>query len=65
LSEPVQRKSGPVRAERMTRHIDTQLLRVYCLATASGLLRYRRPLPIYASLATLLACGLASRRRSR
>ncbi len=29
------------------------------------LLRYRRPLPIYASLATLLASGLTSRRRSR
>jgi hypothetical protein len=65
LSGPVRRKVGSVRAERLTRRIDTQLLRVYCLATASGLLRYRRPLPIYASLATLLAGGLASRRRSR
>jgi hypothetical protein len=65
LSGPAQRRIGSVRAERLTRHIDTQLLRVYCLATASGLLRYRRPLPIYASLATLLASGLASRKRSR
>jgi hypothetical protein len=64
LSRPVQRKIGSVRAERLTRRIDTQLLRVYCLATASGLLRYRRPLSIYASLATLLASGLASRKRS-
>lgn len=65
LSGPVQRRIGSVRAERLTRRIDTQLLRVYCLATASGLLRYRRPLPVYASLATLLASGLASRKRSR
>ena len=65
LSRPVQQRIGTVRAERLTRRIDTQLLRVYCLATASGLLRYRRPLPIYASLATLLASGLASRKRSR
>lgn len=65
LSGSAQRRIGSLRAERLTRHIDTQLLRVYCLATASGLLRYRRPLPIYASLATLLASGLASRKRSR
>jgi hypothetical protein len=65
LSGPVQRRIGSARAERLTRRIDTQLLRVYCLAIASGLLRYRRPLPIYASLATLLASGLASRKRSR
>jgi hypothetical protein len=65
LSGPVQSGIGSVRAEQLTRRIDTQLLRVYCLAIASGLLRYRRPLPIYASLATLLASGLASRRRSR
>jgi len=65
LSRPVQRRIGSVRAERLTRQIDTQLLRVYCLAIASGLLRYRRPLPFYASLATLLASGLASRKRSR
>jgi hypothetical protein len=38
---------------------------VYCLAMISGLLRYRRPLPIYASLATLLASGLASPERTR
>lgn len=65
LSGPVQRMIGSARAARLTRRIDTQLLRVYCLAVASGLLRYRRPLPIYASLATLLASGLASRKRSR
>ena len=65
LSRPVQRRIGSVKAERLTRHIDTQLLRVYCLAIASGLLRYRRPLPIYAGMATLLASGLASRKRSR
>jgi hypothetical protein len=65
LSRPVRRRIGSVRAERLTRRIDTQLLRVYCLAITSGLLRYRRPLPTYASLATLLASGLASRKRSR
>jgi hypothetical protein len=65
LSEPALGMIGPVRAERLTRSIDTQLLRVYCVAVVSGLLRYRRPLPIYASLATLLASGLASRKRSR
>ncbi|HET6448071.1 MAG TPA: hypothetical protein VFG31_03095 [Conexibacter sp.] len=64
-SKAVQRKTGSTRAARLTRRIDTQLLRVYCLAIASGLLRYRRPLPVYASLATLLAAGLASRTRSR
>jgi hypothetical protein len=64
-SRPVQRRIGSVSAERSTRRIDTQLLRVYCLAIASGLLRYRRPWRIYASLATLLASGLASRKRSR
>jgi hypothetical protein len=65
LSRPVQRRVGSVRAERLTRRIDTQLLRVYCLALTAGPLRYRRPLPFYASLATLLASGLASRKRSR
>jgi hypothetical protein len=65
LSRPVQKRIGSVRADRLTRQIDTQLLRVYCLAIASGVLRYRRPLPIYASLATLLASALASRKRSR
>jgi hypothetical protein len=65
LSGPAQSRIGSMRAERLTRRIDTQLLRVYCLATAAGLLRYRRPLPIYASLATLLASGLTSRKRSR
>lgn len=65
LSRPVQRRIGSIRAERLTRNIDTQLLRIYCVAVASGLLRYRSPLPVYASLATLLASGLASRKRSR
>jgi hypothetical protein len=65
LSGPVQTRIGSARAARLTRRIDTQLMRVYCLAIASGLVRYRRPLPIYAGLATLLAGGLASRKRSR
>jgi hypothetical protein len=65
LRGPLQRGLGPVSAERLARRIDTQLLRVYCLAIASGLLRYRRPLSTYAMLATLLAGGLASRKRSR
>jgi hypothetical protein len=65
LSRLVHRKIGSARAERLTRRIDTQLLRVYGLAIASGFLRYRRPVPIYASLVTLLASGLASRKRSR
>jgi hypothetical protein len=65
LCEPVQRRIGPMRAELLTRRIDTQLLRIYCLAVASGLLRYRRPVSIYASLAALLASGLASRQSSR
>jgi nitrate reductase gamma subunit len=56
---------GSGRATRLTRRIDTQLLHIYCLAIASGLVRYRRPLPVYVGLATLLASGLASRRRSR
>lgn len=64
LSRPGQRRIGSVRAERLTRRIDLQLLRIYSLAIASGLLRYRRPLPIYGSLATLLASGLVSRKRS-
>jgi hypothetical protein len=65
VSGPVQARIGSVRAERLTRRLDTQLLRVYCLASAAGLVRHRRPLPVYAALATLLASGLASRRRSR
>jgi hypothetical protein len=64
-SRPVQRRVGSAKAERLTRRIDTHLLRVYCLAITSGLLRYRRPLPIYVGLATLLASGVASRKRSR
>jgi hypothetical protein len=64
-SGPARRRIGSASAERLTRQIDTQLLRVYCLAIVSGLLRYRRPLPIYASLATFLASGLASRKRAR
>lgn len=61
LSPPVQRRLGSDKAERLRRGIDTQLLRVYCLATATGLARYRRPLPVYAGLATLLAAGFAAR----
>lgn len=65
LSAPVQARVGSVRAERLTRRLDTQLLRVYCVASASGLARYRGPLSAYAGLATLLASGLSSRKRSR
>ncbi|HTA06115.1 MAG TPA: hypothetical protein VK774_07110, partial [Solirubrobacteraceae bacterium] len=61
---PLQIRIGRVRAERLTRRIDTQLLRIYCLAVASGLLRYCRPLTVYAGLAMLLASGVASRRRT-
>jgi hypothetical protein len=64
LTRPAQAKVGARKAERLTRRIDTQLLRVYCLATASGLARHRGPLPVYAGLASLLAGGVASRRRS-
>jgi hypothetical protein len=63
LTRAVRTRVGAQQAERLTRRIDTQLLRVYCVALASGLLRHRRPLPVYASLATLLAGGLSSRRR--
>jgi hypothetical protein len=65
LNRPTQRMVGSVRAERLTRQIDTQLLRVYCLAISSGLLRYHRPLPIYAGLSLLLASGQVSRKRCR
>ncbi len=65
LSSRVQAKIGSVRAERLMRRLDTQLLRVYCVAIASGLARYRRPLPVYVGLATLLTSGLTSRKRSR
>lgn len=64
LGGPLRRRVGFVRAERLTRRIDMQLLRVYCLAIASGILRYRRPLPIYASLAAVLGSALASRKSS-
>jgi hypothetical protein len=65
LTPAVQARVGAQRAERLTRRIDTQLLRVYCVAAASGLLRHRRPLPVYAGLAALLAGGLRSRGRHR
>jgi hypothetical protein len=64
LSGPVQARIGSARAERLTRRLDTQLLRVYCLAIASGLVRHRRPLSVYTGLAALLANGLVSRKRS-
>jgi hypothetical protein len=63
LTRPAQAKVGPTRATGLTRRIDTQLLRVYCIATASGLARHRRPVRVYAGLATLLAGGLRSRKR--
>jgi hypothetical protein len=65
LNRHAQARIGSIRAERLIRRLDTQLLRVYCVAIASGLARYRRPLPVYAGLATLLTSGLTSRKRSR
>jgi hypothetical protein len=65
LSRPVQTRIGSVRAKLLSRRLDTQLLRVYCLAIASGLVRYRRPLPVYAVWRRCWASGLASRKRVR
>jgi hypothetical protein len=63
LTRPAQARVGLRKATRLTRRIDTRLLRVYCLATTSGLVRYRRPLPVYATLAALLVGALTSRKR--
>jgi hypothetical protein len=63
LTRPAQAKVGLRKATRLTRRIDTRLLLVYCLATTSGLVRHRRPLPVYATLAALLAGALTSRKR--
>ena len=63
LTRQAQAKVGIPKATRLTRQIDTRLLQVYCLATTSGLVRYRRPLPVYATLAALLAGALTSRKR--
>jgi hypothetical protein len=63
LTRPAQAKVGLGNATRLTRRIDTRLLSVYCLATTTGLLRHRRPLPVYAGLAALLAGALISRKR--
>ncbi len=63
LTRRAQENLGGRRATRLIRKIDTGLLRVYCVASISGLVRYRRPLPVYASLATLLVGSLTSRRR--
>ena len=63
LTRPTQAKVGLGNATRLSRRIDTRLLGVYCLATTSGLVRHRRPLPVYAILAALLAGALTSRKR--
>jgi hypothetical protein len=63
LTRPAQAKVGHGTATRLTRRIDTRLLSVYGLAATSGLLRHRRPLPVYAGLGALLAGALASRKR--
>lgn len=65
LSAPVQARLGSEKAERLTKQIDKRLLQVYCLATTTGLARHRRPLPVYAGIATLLAVGFAARGRRR
>jgi hypothetical protein len=64
LTRPAQEKFGLRNATRLTRRIDTRLLGIYCLATISGLVRHRRPRPVYAILAPLLAGALISRKRS-
>ena len=64
LTRQAQAKVGLRKTTRLTRRIDTRLLRVYCLATISGLVRHRRPLPVYVALAALLAGALTSRKRS-
>jgi hypothetical protein len=63
LTRQAQTMVGPRKATRLTRRIDTRLLSVYCLATMSGLVRHRRPLPVYAILAALLGGALTSRKR--
>ena len=65
LTRKAQARVGLRKATRLTRLIDTRLLRIYCLAITSGLVRYRRPLPVYAGLTALLASALTSRRRCR
>ena len=65
FTRPAQATVGRGRAARLTRRIDDRLLRVYCVAAASGLVRHRGPLPLYGGLAGLLAIGFASRRRHR
>jgi hypothetical protein len=65
LTRPAQARVGLRNATRLIRRIDTRLLGVYCLATVTGLARHRRPLPVYAALAALLAGALASRKRHR
>ena len=63
LTRQAQAKVGLRKATRLRRRIDTRLLGAYCLATISGLVRHRRPLPVYAILAALLAGALTSRKR--
>ena len=61
LTRPAQARVGLHNAARLRRRIDTRLLGVYCLASTSGLVRHRRPLPVYAGLAALLAGALTLR----
>ena len=63
LTRPAQAKVGLGNATRLTKRIDTRLLYVYCLAAISGVVRHRRPLPVYAGLAALLAGALTSHKR--
>jgi hypothetical protein len=63
LTRRAQARVGIRVATRLSRRIDTGLLGVYCIASISGLVRYRRPLPVYATLAALLVGSLTSRMR--
>ena len=63
LTRQMQAWVGIRTATRLSRRIDTGLLGVYFLASLSGLVRYRRPLPVYAALTALLVGSLTSRMR--
>jgi hypothetical protein len=63
LTRQAQAKVGLRKTTTLTRQIDARLLRIYCLAAASGLVRHRRPLPVYATLAVLLGGTLTTRKR--
>jgi hypothetical protein len=64
LTRQAQALVGLRKTTSLTRQIDTRLLQIYCLAATSGMVRHRRPLPVYAALAALLAGSLTSRKRS-